>query len=58
MAAMLEELQAEIEEVEIFKNVIGWELTPKTPTNIKQDCIAIIQQKINALKEPGNEKVD
>ena len=55
MIATLKELQAEIEEVEIFKNVISWELAPKTPTNIKQDCIAIIQQKINAIKEKEDE---
>lgn len=44
--AMLKELKTEIEEIETGGD--AWELA------IKDDCKAVIQQKINALMERGN----
>ena len=48
---MLTELKEEIEEIEKFTNTVGWELRAKTPEEIKKECLEIIQQKINDMRE-------
>ena len=48
---MLTELKTEIEEIEKFTSTVGWELRAKTPEEIKKECLEIIQQKINAMRE-------
>jgi len=51
LEAILVELQSEIEEIEKFTNTVGWELRAKTPEEIKKECLEIIQQKINDMRE-------
>ena len=55
MVAMLTELQLEIEEIRLDNPLMSrghecYGFEDKTPTEIRQECSDIIQQKINALK--------
>lgn len=51
MVAMLKEIQLEIEEIETYENTFGSELRPKKADKIQKECLDLIQQKINVLKE-------
>ena len=55
MVAMLTEIQLEIEEVRLERPLMSrghecYGFEDKTPTEIRQECSDVIQQKINALK--------
>ena len=60
MVTMLTDIQLEIEELRLDRPLIsrGYEcygFEDKTPTEIKQECSDVIQQKINELKENDKE---
>lgn len=63
IVAMLTDIQLEIEELRLDRALMsrGYECyghKDKTPTEIRQECSDIIQQKIDALKEQTDENDD
>lgn len=61
MVAMLTDIKSDIDELRLDRPLMSryghecYGFEDKTPTEIKQECVDIIQQKINALKSESEE---